>query len=111
MTNVADKRNATGDEGLFRVEKGVLRAGGDMYWECLEEFDEACRELLKSRRNRIEIDLSEVNFISSSFLGCLGSLMLKASRLKKGITLKVTLDTSWLFDIMGVHKGMRVEVV
>ncbi len=96
--------------GLFHVEKGVLRANGDMYWECLEEFDAACRKALETRRSRIEIDLTGVNFISSSFLGCLAGTVREASRLGKRITLRVTLDVSWLFDIMGARENMDVEV-
>jgi|GEM_PF-1390317 hypothetical protein len=107
---VGKEDRETGGE-LFHVEKGVLRVNGDMYWEYLEEFDAACRKVLETRRSRIEVDLTAVNFISSSFLGCLGGLVLRASRLKKRITLKVTLDISWLFDIMGVQKNMDVEVV
>ncbi len=97
--------------GLFHVEKGVLRAAGDMYWEYLEEFDAACRKALEPRRSRVEIDLTGANFISSSFLGCLGGTALKASRLGKRVTLRVTLDVSWLFDIMGALNNMDVEVV
>lgn len=96
---------------LFTVERGMLRAHGDMYWEYLEEFEAACGRLLESRRGRIQVDLTSVNFISSSFLGCLGNLVLQASRLKKRITLKVTIDISWLFDIMGGQKNMDMEVV
>jgi anti-anti-sigma regulatory factor len=96
---------------LFTVEKGVLRAHGEMYWEYLEEFEAACARLLESRRARIEVDLTSVNFISSSFLGCLGNMVLQASHLGKRINLKVTLDISWLFDIIGCQKNMDLEVV
>lgn len=98
------------EEEPFSVEKGVLRAHGDLYWEYLEEFDAACQQVLGTRRNRIEVDLTAANFISSSFLGCLSVLVLKASRMKKRITLRVTLDVSWLFDIMGVQRNMDVEI-
>jgi hypothetical protein len=100
-----------GEDGPFTVEKGVLRANRDMYWEYLEAFEAACQEILETRRNRIEVDLTSVNFISSSFLGSLGKLVLKASRLKKRITLKVTLDVSWLFDIMGPQRNMDLEIL
>lgn len=96
---------------IFTVDKGVLRANADMYWEYLEEFDAACQTVLDARRSRIEVDLTSVNFISSSFLGCLGNLVLRASRLKKRVSLKVTLDVSWLFDIMGAQSNMDIEVV
>ncbi len=82
-----------------------------MYWEFLEEFDSACERLLESRKKELRVDLTSVNFISSSFVGCLGNLVLQASRLKKRVKLKVTLDVSWLFDIMGGHKVLEMEVV
>ncbi len=96
---------------LFTVEKGVLRAHGEMSWEYLEKFEEACGRLLESRRSRIEVDLTSVNFISSSFLGCLGNLVRRASHLGKRINLKITIDMSWLFDIIGSQKNMDLEVV
>ncbi len=107
----AARENAASLPELFTVEKGVLRAHGDMYWEYLEEFECACRRLLDTRRTRVVVDLTSANFISSSFLGSLGNLVLKASRVKKRIKLKVTLDVSWLFDIMGAGKNMDMEVV
>lgn len=95
---------------LFSVGKGVLRSKGDLYWEYLEEFEAACDRLLDSRRARISVDLTNASFISSSFLGCLANLVLNASRLKKRVILKVTLDTSWLFDIMGKPENMELTV-
>lgn len=96
---------------VFVVHGGVLTANSDLYWELLEEFEEACGKLLKSKRQNVVVDLTAVNFISSSFLGCLNNMVMKASRLKKRINLKVTLDVSWLFDIMGGRRNMVIEVV
>lgn len=95
----------------FRVSKGILHADADLYWELLEEFEAACAKLLATRRITLTLDLTAVNFISSSFVGCLGNLIVKASRLRKKIVLRVTCDISWLFDIMGVQKIMVLEVV
>ncbi len=95
----------------FSVSRGVLVANNDMYWEFLEEFDAACQRLLESRKRELRLDLTAVNFISSSFVGCLGNLVLQASRLKKRVRLKVTLDVSWLFDIMGGYDVLELEVV
>ncbi len=33
MPEHALNRHSAGDDGLFTVEKGVLRANGDMHWE------------------------------------------------------------------------------
>ncbi len=103
-------RTPASEEEPFTVEKGVLRANGDMYWEYLEAFDAACRDVLETRRGRIEVDLTAVSFISSSFLGCLSALVLKASRLKKRILLKATPDVGWLFDIMGAQRNIDLEI-
>lgn len=99
------------EQKTFVVQNGVLTANGDLYWELLEEFEHACNQLLKSKRQQLTLDLTPVNFISSSFLGCLSNLVLKASRGKKRITLKVTRDISWLFEIMGGRKNMAMEIV
>lgn len=96
---------------VFHLAKGELHADTDLYWEYLEEFECACHKLLESRKSKLVIDLTKSNFISSSFVGCLGNLMLNASRVKKRIVLRVTLDTSWLFDIMGGPKLLDLEVV
>lgn len=98
-------------EEIFSLGKGVIRARRDLYWEYLEEFEAACARLLESRGSRLEVDLSAVNFISSSFVGCLGSLVYKASRRRKRVNLKVTMDTSWLFEIMGNQEFVDLEVV
>ena len=103
--------NSSDGSDIFSVGKGVLRANADMYWEYLEDFDYACSRLLDSRKNRLEVDLTAVNFISSSFVGCLSNFVLRASRLGKKVVLKVSLDTSWLFDIMGGQKIVEMEVV
>ncbi len=103
-------REAEARAGMFTLEKGVLRANGDMYWEYLEEFDHNCKLLLESRKAQVEIDLTRVYFISSNFLGCLSNLVIRASRLKKRVLLKVSPDISWLFEIMGMQKNVDLEV-
>lgn len=113
MKAVKTKTNR-GDENSdpFKVAKGVLKPGVDLYWEYLEAFDAACQRLLESRQQRLVVDLTLVNFISSSFVGCLGNLMLQALRRKKRVTLRLTEDISWLFEIMGGQGGiMDVEII
>ncbi len=92
------------------VGKGILRANVDLYWNHLDAFEEACAKALGSGDGEIELDLTDVSFISSSFLGCLDSLILRAGRQKKRVTLKVTQDVSWLFDIMGARRNLDMRV-
>lgn len=95
----------------FRVTKGRLVADSDLYWERLPAFEKACGKLLDSRKSKLELDFTAVNFISSSFVGCLSTFVIKASRLNKKVLLKVTMDTGWLFEIMGGQKIVELEVV
>lgn len=101
----------TTDLPPFVVHQGVLKAKSDLYWELLEDFEKACNKLLLSKEQHLVVDLTPVIFISSSFLGCLNNLVLKASRLKKRVKVRVTLDVSWLFDIMGGRRNMVMEIV
>ncbi len=108
---MAQQKPFEASDRVFHLAKGELHADTDLYWEYLEEFESACQALLTSHNRKLVIDLTESNFISSSFVGCLGDLLLNAARLKKRIVLRVTLDTSWLFTIMGGPKLLDLEVV
>ena len=110
MIMQADSEAASKEEE-FTMKSGVLRANIDLYWEYLEEFDAACNKLLDSRRDVVELDLSSVNFISSSYVGCLSSLLLGAAKRKKRVNLKVSEDISWLFEILGSREVLDLEVV
>ncbi len=59
----------------------------------------------------MELDLTEVGFISSSFLGCLNNLLLHAGRLKMKVVLAVSQDIVWLFDIMGSRRNLEIRVL
>ena len=107
----AKQDDSTQAKEPFSVDKGVLQANTDLYWNYLEEFEVACAKVLASRRSEIEIDLTDVNFISSSFLGCLNNLVLQAGKLKKHVSLKVSQDVSWLFEIMGSRRNLDMQVV
>lgn len=111
MEMAAKRDGSATEKEPFSVEKGVLHANTDLYWNYLEAFDAACARVLASKRLTIEIDLTDVNFISSSFLGCLNNVVLQAGRLKKQVTLKVSQDVSWLFEIMGSRRNLDMRVL
>ena len=113
---MAAKQNDSPSAGeAFSVEDGVLCANDDLYWNHLEEFEAACADALdnvvRESLGALEIDLTDVNFISSSFLGSLNTVVLQAGRLRKRVVLKVSQDVSWLFDIMGSRRNLDMRVV
>ncbi len=95
----------------FSVESGVVHANTDLYWNHLEEFETVCAAALACGQPEIELDLTDVNFISSSFLGSLNSFVTQAGRLKKRVVLKVGQDVGWLFEIMGSRRNLDMRVV
>jgi hypothetical protein len=116
MAEKRDETESTRTKESFTVEQGVLRANTDLYWNHLEEFETACAGLLERQRggagrDEIELDLTDVNFISSSFLGCLNNLLVQAGRLKVRVALKVGQDVAWLFEIMGSRRNLDIRVV
>ncbi len=114
---MAAKQNDSGQSAgeAFSVEDGVLCANDDLYWNHLEEFEAACAgalaNVVRDSLGALEIDLTDVNFISSSFLGSLNTVVLQAGRLRKRVVLKVSQDVSWLFDIMGSRRNLDMRVV
>ncbi len=109
---MAAKRNdAAGAKEPFSVEDGVLRANADLYWNHLEEFEAVCARLLAEPGGEMAIDLTDVNFISSSFLGSLNSLLLRAGRMRKRVVLTVGQDVGWLFEITGSRRNLDMRVV
>lgn len=95
---------------LFAVSKGVLRVKGDLCWENLKDFEQACGKLLASRAGRLTLDLTEVNFISSAYVGCLGNLALQAARRRRRLALTASRDASWLFEFMDIAMVMELDV-
>lgn len=95
----------------FSVEKGLLRAHADLYWNHLDAFETACGRVLASRSGEIELDLAGVSFISSAFLGCLNNLVLRAGGAGKRVRLRVSQDVSWLFEILGSRRNLDMHVV
>lgn len=113
MAAKQDDSPSTGD--AFSIDDGILRANTDLYWNHLEEFGAACVGALDNAVEEslpeLEIDLTDVNFISSCFLGSLNDIVLQAGRLKKRVVIKVSQDVSWLFDIMGSRRNLDMRVV
>lgn len=105
------RKKTAAREVMFSAANGVLRAEGDLYWERLGEFETACDRLLASRGDQLVLDLGAASFVASSFLGAIASLALRAARRRKKVDIRLALDTSWLFEIMGGRKMVKLEIV
>lgn len=99
------------DTRIFHVSGSMLKAEGDIYWEHADDFERAAIALIDSRYETVVLDISQASFISSNFVGCLSSFALMAGRQGKKIKIMVSIDVSWLFDIMGELDMVELEIV
>lgn len=97
--------------GIFFVDDAVLKAEGDIYWECVREFDVLANDLVESENALLTLDLSEADFISSNFIASLTGLSVKAARLGKQITVLVAPDSGWLFELLGEQPHVTFEIL
>jgi len=95
----------------FEIHENVLIANVELYWENHAEFLKCCMDLLHSDHASIVLDLSNVTFIFSAYMGTIGRMLAETSKSGKHLTIRITRNLSWLFEIVGFEKMGAVEVV
>jgi len=95
----------------FEIQDNVLIANVELYWENHAEFCQLCDRLMQSGHDRIILDLSNVSFIFSAYMGTIGKLLADVAKADKRLTIRITRNLSWLFEIVGFDKMGSVEIV
>lgn len=95
----------------FEVQDNVLLANIELYWENHAEFIACCQQLIRSPKKEIILDLSQVSFVFSAYMGTIGRLLADAARENKQPTIRVNNSLSWLFDMVGFKKIVNIEIV
>ena len=95
----------------FDIQGNQLIANSDLYWEDHNGFRKACEELIQSENNQLILDLSEVSFIFSAYMGTIGKLLADAASQEKDLTIRISPNLSWLFELVGFEKMIHIEVV
>ena len=75
-----------------------------------DDFERACRRLVKAQAAEITIDLSRVNYMNST---CLGELLLTSDRCRefdKRLQLRISRQLSSLFDLVSIGDFIEIEV-
>ena|SRR3989339_852394 len=106
--------NATAEDtalASFDLHDNVLTANVELYWENHAEFLRCCNQLLASSHERIILDLTHVTFLFSAYMGSIGRLLAETAKHKKHLTIRVTRNLSWLFELVGFEKMLDLEVV
>lgn len=95
----------------FVLQGNVLTANTDLYWETHAEFRSQCEVLTNSEFHEIVIDLSCVSFIFSAYMGTIGKVLADSAKKKKHLTIRISDNLSWLFELVGFEKLINIEVV
>ena len=95
----------------FEIRENVLLANTDLYWENHAEFRAKCEELLNTDYEEIIMDLTDVSFIFSAYMGTIGHLLADAARLNKRLTIRISENMTWLFELVGFEKMINIDVV
>ena len=95
----------------FEIHENVLSANVELYWENHAEFLKCCMNLLKSSEKNVVLDLSNVTFIFSAYMGTIGRLLTETAKTEKHLTIRIGRNLSWLFEIAGFEKLGVLEII
>lgn len=93
------------------LEDNVLRARGELLWDSDAEFSRLVDELLLSSNSEIHLDLCEISFIYSPFLGRIVKLQFQCSQFGKTLRVKISPALESAFRDSGLFDQMAVTVV
>lgn len=95
----------------FEIRENALVANVDLYWENHDEFREKCEELTSSNHDEIVLDLSNVSFVFSAYMGTIGRILAETAQVDKRLTIRISENLRWLFELVGFEKMINIEVV
>ncbi len=70
------------------IEQGILHVRKDLRQDFDLSFDKACGDLLKSAEKDLKIDLTEVNYINSTYIGIIAATFFQAQAAGKKLAVQ-----------------------
>lgn len=95
----------------FEIVNDVLIVNAELYWENHAEFLRFTDRLVKSEKQDIILDLSQVTFVFSAYMGTIGRLLAECAERNKHLTIRIGRNLSWLFEIVGLERMVNIEVI
>ena len=92
------------------LKGNVLRARGELLWDSDAEFSLMVDDLLLGSDDEIKLDLREVSFIYSPFLGRIVKLHFQCTQFGKTLRLEISPALESTFRDAGLFKQMDVSV-
>jgi len=95
--------------GKFTVDGQTLKGSGALDTRHIAEFDSAARELVDSTDTDVTVDFTEVQYMTSAFLGLLMSLRSELAEQKRGIVMRASPTVKNLLRMTGLDTQMVVR--
>ena len=96
---------------IFEVKNGRLTVKDDLYWDSEELFDKAVQELLDSPEKDLAIDLSQVSFIFSPFMGHIVRFCMSAREMKKNPSVLIGKQLEDIFKSSGLMTELPIKLI
>ena len=88
----------------FEESKGRLRITGELDRSTLEPFGEHLKAFVEKTSRDFEIDLSEIRYVSSSFIGYLARALVDAKAKGCSVTIRTNDRLARLLRVAGIEK-------
>jgi anti-anti-sigma factor len=94
-----------------KAENGRLAASGDFSADAETGFDRACQELLAGKEKHLLVDLTEVTYLSSTYVGLLAEMCLGAKNQGKAVKVRAKPKLAALLRDAGLSTAAAIEEV
>ena len=93
----------------YMVEGGTPRVVGPMGYDLNPEFQRRCHELVDTGEKELTVDLSDVMYISSSHIGVLAELAVRATKEDRKLTIRAGAKATKVLKFAGLDRMGRLE--
>lgn len=97
--------------GPYVITGNTLVATMELHPDRVEEFTRACRLLLEVPEEKIVIDLTDVRYVYSTYVGVLSDFAKDATEAGKELLLRVGQQIAWIFKMAGLSEMVQIEVI
>jgi anti-anti-sigma factor len=99
------------DEVVYEIVGGVLKVAGPVGYDLDSRFADYCEQLLKSAGADLVVDLSEVSYLSSTYLGVIAPLFPRAADAGKTVLVRANAKVARVLRLAGFDRLGRLEEV
>ena len=98
-------------DASFELFGNTLRVHGELCSDCERDFEDALRKLIATVHASFVVDLSNVRFMSSSYVRHIIRAMAWATQKDRSITVRAKGPTLRLLQLAGVDRLGKIELV